>query len=77
MLRLQPVVGKFRTHLSVDQYVFERLRRFLARRHKVQGRGNQESLPPGEFTPDLYLISGIPARGPIRGDPSAPRPAAR
>src|ERR1700676_2107928 len=26
---------------SVDQYVFERVRRFLARRHKVQGRGNR------------------------------------
>src|SRR5258707_769506 len=30
-----------RAYRSVDQYVFERLRRFLARRHKVQGRGNR------------------------------------
>ena len=29
-----------KAYRSVDQYVFERLRRFLARRHKVQGRGN-------------------------------------
>jgi RNA-directed DNA polymerase len=26
---------------SIDQYNFERVRRFLARRHKVQGRGNR------------------------------------
>jgi hypothetical protein len=26
---------------SVDQYVFERVRRFLTRRHKVQGHGNR------------------------------------
>ncbi|WP_271610673.1 group II intron maturase-specific domain-containing protein [Bradyrhizobium sp. CCBAU 21359] len=26
---------------SVDQFVFERVRRFLARRHKVRGRGNR------------------------------------
>src|SRR5713101_1319519 len=26
---------------SVDQYVFEQVRRFLVRRHKVQGRGNR------------------------------------
>src|SRR5258705_2601185 len=30
-----------KAYRSVDQYVFERLRRFLARRHKVQGRGNR------------------------------------
>jgi RNA-directed DNA polymerase len=29
-----------KAYRSVDQYVFERVRRFLARRHKVQGRGN-------------------------------------
>jgi len=30
-----------KAYRSVDQYVFERVRRFLARRHKVQGRGNR------------------------------------
>ena len=30
-----------KAYRSVDQYVFKRLRRFLARRHKVQGRGNR------------------------------------
>ena len=30
-----------KAYRSVDQYVFERTRRFLARRHKVQGRGNR------------------------------------
>ena len=30
-----------KAYRSVDQYVFERLRRFFARRHKVQGRGNR------------------------------------
>jgi hypothetical protein len=27
--------------ITTGRYVFERLRRFLARRHKVQGRGNR------------------------------------
>ena len=31
-----------KAYRSVDQYVFERVRRFLARRHKVQGRGNRQ-----------------------------------
>jgi RNA-directed DNA polymerase len=30
-----------KAYRSVDQYVSERVRRFLARRHKVQGRGNR------------------------------------
>ena len=30
-----------KAYRSVDQYVIERVRRFLARRHKVQGRGNR------------------------------------
>src|SRR4029077_3589414 len=30
-----------KAYRSVDQYVFERVRRFLVRRHKVQGRGNR------------------------------------
>ena len=30
-----------KAYRSVDQYVFERLRRFFARRHKVQARGNR------------------------------------
>src|ERR1700686_1605173 len=30
-----------KAYRSVDQYVFERARRFLVRRHKVQGRGNR------------------------------------
>src|SRR6266536_3541815 len=33
--------SRSKAYRSVDQYVFERLRRFLARRHKVQGRGNR------------------------------------
>ena len=33
--------SRSKANRSVDQYVFERLRRFLARRHKVQGRGNR------------------------------------
>jgi RNA-directed DNA polymerase len=33
--------SRSRAYRSVDQYVFERTRRFLARRHKVQGRGNR------------------------------------
>ena len=31
-----------KAYRSVDQYVFERVRRFLVRRHKVQGRGNRQ-----------------------------------
>jgi RNA-directed DNA polymerase len=30
-----------KAYRSVDQYVLERVRRFLVRRHKVQGRGNR------------------------------------
>jgi RNA-directed DNA polymerase len=30
-----------KAYRSVDQYVIERVRSFLARRHKVQGRGNR------------------------------------
>jgi RNA-directed DNA polymerase len=30
-----------KAYRSIDQYNFERVRRFLARRHKVQGRGNR------------------------------------
>ena len=33
--------SRAKAYRSVDQYVFERVRRFLARRHKVQGRGNR------------------------------------
>jgi len=33
--------SRSKAYRSVDQYVFERVRRFLARRHKVQGRGNR------------------------------------
>ena len=33
--------SRSKAYRSVDQYVFERTRRFLARRHKVQGRGNR------------------------------------
>src|SRR5947199_4077801 len=33
--------SRSKAYRSVDQYVSERLRRFLARRHKVQGRGNR------------------------------------
>lgn len=33
--------SRSKAYRSVDQYVLERLRRFLARRHKVQGRGNR------------------------------------
>jgi RNA-directed DNA polymerase len=33
--------SRSKAYRGVDQYVFERLRRFLARRHKVQGRGNR------------------------------------
>jgi len=32
--------SRSKAYRSVDQYVIERVRRFLARRHKVQGRGN-------------------------------------
>jgi RNA-directed DNA polymerase len=31
-----------KAYRSVDHYVFEQVRRFLARRHKVQGRGNRQ-----------------------------------
>jgi RNA-directed DNA polymerase len=33
--------SRSKAYRSVDHYVFERVRRFLARRHKVQGRGNR------------------------------------
>src|SRR5438874_7859479 len=33
--------SRSKAYRRVDQYVSERLRRFLARRHKVQGRGNR------------------------------------
>src|ERR1700741_5467932 len=33
--------SRSKAYRSVDQYVFERVCRFLARRHKVQGRGNR------------------------------------
>src|SRR6202030_1276932 len=33
--------SRSKAYRSVDQYVIERVRRFLARRHKVQGRGNR------------------------------------
>jgi len=33
--------SRSKAYRSVDQYVFERVRRFLTRRHKVQGRGNR------------------------------------
>jgi RNA-directed DNA polymerase len=33
--------SRSKAYRSVDQYVFERVRRFLVRRHKVQGRGNR------------------------------------
>jgi RNA-directed DNA polymerase len=33
--------SRSKAYRSVDQYVFERARRFLPRRHKVQGRGNR------------------------------------
>jgi Group II intron, maturase-specific domain/ABC transporter substrate binding protein len=33
--------SRSRAYRSVDQYVFERVRRFLVRRHKVQGHGNR------------------------------------
>src|SRR5262245_51170721 len=33
--------SRSKAYRSIDQYVFERVRRFLARRHKVQGRGNR------------------------------------
>jgi RNA-directed DNA polymerase len=32
--------SRSKAYRSVDQYVIERVRSFLARRHKVQGRGN-------------------------------------
>jgi RNA-directed DNA polymerase len=33
--------SRSKAYRSIDQYNFERVRRFLARRHKVQGRGNR------------------------------------
>jgi len=33
--------SRSKAYRSVDQYIFERARRFLARRHKVQGHGNR------------------------------------
>lgn len=33
--------SRSKAYRSVDHYVFERVRRFLVRRHKVQGRGNR------------------------------------
>src|SRR5262245_42015883 len=33
--------SRSKAYRSVDQYVFERVRRFLVRRHKVQGRANR------------------------------------
>jgi RNA-directed DNA polymerase len=33
--------SRSKAYRSVDQYVFERIRRFLARGHKVLGRGNR------------------------------------
>lgn len=33
--------SRSKAYRSVDQYVIERVRRFLARRHKVQGRGHR------------------------------------
>ena len=33
--------SRSKAYRSVDQYVFERARRFLTRRHKLQGRGNR------------------------------------
>src|SRR6266446_358603 len=63
--------SRSKAYRSVDQYVFERVRRFLARRHKVQGRGNRrftfdvgdiwrgrEPRPPG----DCFLGREQPTR---------------
>jgi RNA-directed DNA polymerase len=49
--------SRSKAYPSVDQYVSERLRRFLARRHKVQGRGGAPQASWIGFSKGLSLTT--------------------
>ena len=53
-----------RIHRGVDRYAYERVRDFLARRHKVAGRGTRRSSCEAAYGGGLLRLERLPLNAP-------------